>query len=55
MFLVFILLGGLEEQPFESWPNTTAANTSNEEARKGNNVRPYQVFGGFFIAVINFT
>ncbi|XP_036871674.2 tolloid-like protein 2 [Manis javanica] len=26
--------GGLEEQPFESWPNTTAANTSNEEARK---------------------
>lgn len=46
MFLVFVLLGGLEEQPFESWLNTTAANTSSEEARKGN-VRPYQVFGAF--------
>nr|XP_060497050.1 tolloid-like protein 2 [Panthera onca] len=26
--------GGLEEQPFESWQNATAMNTSSEEARK---------------------
>uniref|UniRef100_A0A452V7P4 Metalloendopeptidase n=1 Tax=Ursus maritimus TaxID=29073 RepID=A0A452V7P4_URSMA len=26
--------GGLEEQPFESWDNATATNTSSEEARK---------------------
>lgn len=40
-------LGGLEEQPSEGWENATAANTSSEEASKGND-RPSQAFGAFF-------
>lgn len=55
MLLFFLIpLGGLEEQPFESWQNATAMNTSSEEARKGN-MRPHQASASlFFSAVVNF-